>query len=342
MVLNRLQFSKLLRYSWGNYGILSSVILEQIMCHGRLKFSDIRQLVLNSITPYSTMDIRPDQSLSNEDFEILKHLAINHVSFDRELKHTFESLLISNRVIITVDVFTTLRSSIVAERQQKPSDINNASIKGNHRLLIETSTKVNTSQLVFPSVDTQSKDFVTRKKRSSKVAFGETPDLPTELSTLKGEPLPSDSSPPTKILRKSKTSLISYKNTTSSRHKYDEDNDERYEEKKTDTSTDIPLFNSDTQWLINWENFIINTRYSLCVQVVRERMGRLAGDVIAAMLRFIPASETNIEYSSRMTITQIHHHLHNNDGNTSTLDIPTLTQLLEVLRLDSMQFLHKV
>ena len=114
-------------------------------------------------------------------------------------------------------------------------------------------------------------------------------------------------------------------------------------------------------WAVGWDRFYQEERHRLCLTLVRERMGVIAGDVIKCMLETSLATEgkRNEPYSCRMSVDDIYYQMNKvpstatatSSSTSSTaatgaavmsVDRATLSSILEIMRLDGVRILTKV
>ena len=115
-------------------------------------------------------------------------------------------------------------------------------------------------------------------------------------------------------------------------------------------------------WAVGWDRFYQEERHRLCLTLVRERMGVIAGDVIKCMLETSLATEgkRNEPYSCRMSVDDIYYQMNKvpstatatSSSTSSTaaaagaavmsVDRATLSSVLEIMRLDGVRILTKV
>ena len=122
----------------------------------------------------------------------------------------------------------------------------------------------------------------------------------------------------------------------------------------------------DILWAVGWDRFYQEERHRLCLTLVRERMGVIAGDVIKYMLDTSLATEgkRNEPYSCRMSVDDIYYQMNKLASSTTatssstsstaaaaaagaaavtaSVDRATLSSVLEVMRLDGVRILTKV
>ena len=121
-------------------------------------------------------------------------------------------------------------------------------------------------------------------------------------------------------------------------------------------------------WAVGWDRFYQEERHRLCLTLVRERMGVIAGDVIKCMLDISLATEgkRNEPYSCRMSVDDIYYQMNKLPSTatatsssasatgavvaavaagaavTASVDRATLSSVLEIMRLDGVRILTKV
>ena len=136
----------------------------------------------------------------------------------------------------------------------------------------------------------------------------------------------------------------------------------------TATSEVVPgqTLDKSILWAVGWDRFYQEERHRLCLTLVRERMGVIAGDVIKCMLDTSLATEgkRNEPYSCRMSVDYIYYQMNKLASSTTatssstsstaaataaagaavtaSVDRATLSSVLEIMRLDGVRILTKV
>lgn len=401
MIINRLRFPKILKVSKSLFGDIGMFILEELMVHGRLHVAQIRNDVKSRLPAKTSADItdKDQESTIQLIFEkmVQKRLIISVTSLDikkrlNERKERAKQILLnietkqSATTMPSVTTNATSNNELQSKQRKRKSNeltlenqINDGAkdnIPIELRMMLNLQSQIQTS---ISATNTQ-----TDEQMNIKSSSGSLVSPPNKVIRAggrgrgRGRMSTKPSSAPV-VPVESASSSSSLNSQSHLSHTIQDTSNNMYsnnDNSKIDCyfSSDLLRPREDALWTIGWEQYFREERHKVIIDLSKDRMENIAGQLVTSILSNSMPTELNATapLSSAMSLSNIYEKLKNisingsNNGNNgnghekgrnavisnpsaielasdpATIDFTTMKKLVDLLCYDATKILQKV